>query len=188
MSAGQFNTIAAGSQNVELINSDFPSYNFDVIDGIEYEIDVSQAARYDKSGNLVDVNNSRIKNITYQGEPINLTQKFLVVSNNYRASGGGNFPGISSEKIVVDAPNENRQAVADYLIFSTNENPETGFDPSADGNWSFTPLADTRVVFKGSSKDAAQTFAGENPALNYSSLDADGYGVYSLDLGPINKI
>lgn len=186
MSAGQFNTIAAGSQNVELINSDFPSYNFDVIDGIEYEIDVSQAARYDKSGNLVDVNNSRIKNITYQGEPINLTQKFLVVSNNYRASGGGNFPGISSEKIVVDAPNENRQAVADYLIFSTNENPETGFDPSADGNWSFTPLANTRVVFKGSSKDAAQTFAGENPALNYSSLDADGYGVYSLDLGPIN--
>ena len=186
MSAGQFNTIAAGSQDVELINPDFPSYNFDVIDGIEYEIDVSQASRYDSSGDLVDVNNSRIKNITYQGEPINLTQNFLVVSNNYRASGGGNFPGINSEKIVVDAPNENRQTVADYLIFSTDENPETGFDPSADGNWSFTPLTNTRIVFKGSSKDVAQTFAGENPALNYSNLDADGYGVYTLDLGPIN--
>jgi 2',3'-cyclic-nucleotide 2'-phosphodiesterase/3'-nucleotidase len=183
MSAGQFHTIAAGSQDVELINQDFPSYNFDVIDGIEYEIDVSQAARYDKSGNLVDVNNSRIKNITYQGEAINSAQEFLVVSNNYRASGGGNFPGISSERIVVDAPNENRQTVADYLIFSTEENPETGFDPSADNNWSFTPLANTQVVFKGSSKDVAQAFAGQNPALSYSNTDDDGYGVYRLNLG-----
>ena len=183
MSAGQFNTIAAGSQDVELINQDFPSYNFDVIDGIEYEIDVSQAPRYDKLGNLVDINNSRIKNITYQGEPINLAQNFLVVSNNYRAAGGGNFPGISAEKIVIDAPNENRQTVADYLIFSTEENPETGFDPSADNNWSFTPLANTRVVFKGSSKNGAQDFAEQNPALIYSHIDADGYGVYSLNLG-----
>lgn len=185
MSAGQFNTIAAGSQGVELINQDFPSYNFDVIDGIEYEIDVSQAPRYDKSGNLVDINNSRIKNITYQGEPINLGQDFLVVSNNYRAAGGGNFPGISAEKIVIDAPNENRQTVADYLIFSTEENPETGFDPSADNNWSFTPLANTRVVFKGSSKDVAQDFADQNPALIYSHIDEDGFGVYSLNLGAI---
>lgn len=186
MSAGQFNTITAGSQNSELINQDFPSYNFDVIDGIEYEVDVSQAARYDKSGNLVDVNNSRIKNISYQGEPINLTQKFLVVSNNYRAAGGGNFPGISSDRIVIDAPNENRQTVADYLIYRTEQNPEIGFDPSADNNWAFTPLANTRVIFKGSSKDVAQTFAGQNPALTYSHLDADGYGVYALDLGPLN--
>ena len=185
MSAGQFNTIAAGSQGVELINQDFPSYNFDVIDGIEYEIDVSQAPRYDKSGNLVDINNSRIKNLTYQGEPINLAQDFLVASNNYRASGGGNFPGISAEKIVIDAPNENRQTVADYLIFSTEKNPETGFDPSADNNWSFTPLANTSVVFKGSSKDAAQDFAEQNPALVYSHIDAEGYGVYSLNLGAI---
>lgn len=183
MSAGQFNTIAAGSQNAALINNDFPSYNFDVIDGIEYEIDVSQAPRYDTSGNLIDANNSRIKNITYQGEAIDLGQDFLVVSNNYRASGGGHFPGISSEKIVIDAPNENRQTVADYLIFSTDENPETGFDPSADNNWSFTSIANTRVIFKGSSKDAAQTFAVQNPALVYSHIDADGYGVYSLDLG-----
>lgn len=183
MSAGQFNTIAVGSQDVELINNDFPSYNFDVIDGIDYEIDVSQAARYDKSGNLVDVNNSRIKNLTYQGEAINLTQEFLVVSNNYRASGGGNFPSINSEKIVIDAPNENRQTVADYLIFSTEKNPETGFDPSADNNWSFTPLANTTVLFNGSSKDAAQTFAGQNPALTYSQMNADGYGIYRLNLG-----
>lgn len=182
MSAGQFNTIAAGSQGVALINKDFPSYNFDVIDGIEYEIDISQAPRYDKSGNLLDANASRIKNLRYQGMALDLGQVFLVVSNNYRAAGGGNFPGISSDKIVIDAPNENRQTVADYLIQRTDENPETGFDPSADDNWSFTPLANTRVIFNGSSKDAAQALAEKNPALIYSHIDDDGYGVYQLDL------
>lgn len=182
MSAGQFNTIVAGSQDVELINNDFPSYNFDVIDGIEYQIDISQAPRYDKSGNVLDLNTSRIKNLRYQGEALDLQQEFLVVSNNYRAAGGGNFPGVSSDNIVIDAPNENRQTVADYLIYRTEENPETGFDPSADGNWSFTPMANTRVMFKGSSKDAAQVIAGQNPALVYSHIDDDGYGVYQLNL------
>lgn len=182
MSAGQFNTIVAGSEGVELINLDFPSYNFDVIDGIEYQIDVSQAPRYDKSGNLIDANNSRIKNITYQGEAINLEQEFLVVSNNYRAAGGGNFPGISSDKIVIDAPDENRQTVADYLIYRTEENPDVGFDPSADNNWSFAPLTNTRVLFNGSSKDAAITFSEQTPSIEYLEMNDDGYGVYQLSL------
>ena len=182
MSAGQFNTIAVGSQDAELINTNFPSYNFDVIDGIEYEIDISQAPRYDTSGNLLNANASRINNIRYQDEALNLEQEFLVVSNNYRASGGGNFPGVVSEKIVIDAPNENRQTVADYLIHRTQQNPDTGFDPSADNNWSFTPLANTSVVFNSSSKDAAQTFAGQNLALTYSHLNDEGFGVYRLNL------
>ncbi|MEY8264156.1 MAG: bifunctional 2',3'-cyclic-nucleotide 2'-phosphodiesterase/3'-nucleotidase, partial [Bermanella sp.] len=135
------------------------------------------------AGNVLNVNSSRIKKLTFQGQAINLSQQFLVVSNNYRAAGGGHFPGISDEKIVIDAPNENRQTVADYLTFMTEKNPATGFDPSADGNWSFTPLANTRVLFNGSSKEAAQTFAEQNPALIYSHVDDDGYGVYHVDLG-----
>ena len=182
MSAGQFNTIAQGSDNVELINPNFPSYNFDVIDGIEYEIDVSQAPRYDTSGNLVDANTSRIKNIRFEGAPIDLEQEFLVVSNNYRASGGGNFPDITSEKIVIDAPNENRQTVADYLIHRTQQNPETGFDPSADNNWTFTAMTNTQVMFKSSNDDAAKNIAEQNSAITFSHKDDDGFGVYTLNL------
>lgn len=184
MSAGQFNTIVPGSNGSELINSSFPSYNFDVIDGIEYEIDVSQAPRYDTAGNLLDANTNRIKNLSYNGAELDLNQEFLVVSNNYRASGGGNFPEITGDKIVIDAPNENRQTVADYLIYSTEQNPENGFDPSADGNWRFTPLANTKVVFNSSSKETAKTFAGQNSALTYVEMNEEGFGVYQLNLAP----
>jgi 2',3'-cyclic-nucleotide 2'-phosphodiesterase / 3'-nucleotidase len=30
-----------------LMNPDFPSYNFDVIDGVSYQIDLSQPPKYD---------------------------------------------------------------------------------------------------------------------------------------------
>lgn len=182
MSAGQFNTIVPGSSGSELINTSFPSYNFDVIDGITYEIDVSQEARYDVSGNLIDAAHNRIKNVRYNNAAIVDTDEFLVVTNNYRAGGGGHFPGVSSDKIVIDAPNENRQTVADYLIAMTEQNPATGFDPSADNNWSFTSLSNTSVVFRSSAKDSAKAFAAGKAAVTYNSTDADGFGVYSINL------
>ena len=47
-SAGQFNRIdPQGPAAQELINPDFRSYNFDTIDGVSYEIDVTQPSRYD---------------------------------------------------------------------------------------------------------------------------------------------
>jgi 2',3'-cyclic-nucleotide 2'-phosphodiesterase/3'-nucleotidase len=182
MSAGQFNQIVAGTVDQPLVNADFPSYNFDVIDGIEYQIDVSQKARYDKDGALVEADSERIVQLNYQGKALDLTQQFLVVSNNYRASGGGNFPEISSDKIVIDAPNENRQTVADYLINQTQLNPDNGFDPSANGNWHFAPLSNTQVLFNGSSKASAQAFAQTLDSIEYVKVNDDGYGVYRLSL------
>ena len=182
MSAGQFNEIVPGSQNQPLINSDFPSYNFDVIDGVEYQIDVSQKAKYDKDGHLVNGQSERIKQLSYQGRAIDLTQEFLVVSNNYRASGGGNFPAINNDKIVIDAPNENRQTVADYLIYMTQKNPENGFDPSADGNWHFSSLANTQVLFNGSASQSALNFSQNSPDIEFSHINADNFGVYRINL------
>jgi 2',3'-cyclic-nucleotide 2'-phosphodiesterase/3'-nucleotidase len=41
-SAGMFNQITPGEADQVLLNPDFPSYNFDVIDGVTYQIDLSQ--------------------------------------------------------------------------------------------------------------------------------------------------
>ncbi len=50
MSAGIFNKVEAGKADQALINLDFPSYNFDVIDGVTYKIDLSQPPKYDPEG------------------------------------------------------------------------------------------------------------------------------------------
>ncbi|MEK1832147.1 5'-nucleotidase C-terminal domain-containing protein [Priestia megaterium] len=92
MSAGKFNQITPNkTEEQELLNPSFPVYNFDVIDGVQYQIDVTKPAKYDVNGNVIHGDSSRVVNLTYNGKPVDPNQEFIVVTNNYRAGGGGNF-------------------------------------------------------------------------------------------------
>nr|WP_317940289.1 bifunctional 2',3'-cyclic-nucleotide 2'-phosphodiesterase/3'-nucleotidase [Sporosarcina thermotolerans] len=172
MSAGQFNQIVAGkSGEQQLINTDFRSYNYDAIDGVTYEIDVTQPAKYDPDGNLVNGNASRIKNLTYNGKPIDLKQEFIVATNNYRAN--GTFPGVRNASYIEVYPDENRQAIIDFIL------AEKVIDPSADGNWKFSTLpANATVVFETSKK--AVNVLSANSNIKYIGDGADGFGKYLL--------
>lgn len=170
--AGQFNQIdPASSADQALINEAFPSYNFDVIDGIQYQIDITQPARYDGEGKLAAENAHRIVQVTYQGKPIDPNQSFLVATNNYRAGGGGHFPNLDGSTIVIDAPDKNRDVVANYLLSQNRINPQ------ADGNWQFAnTLGKARVLFKTSPK--ARDVA--NSGLQFHSMLEDGFAQFEL--------
>ncbi|GAB7212197.1 hypothetical protein OS31_37070 [Dickeya oryzae] len=88
-SAGQFNQIDVHKREPQsLINWEgFRTYNFDVIDGVSYQIDVTQPARYDGECQLINGNAHRIKDLTFNGKPIDPQATFLIATNNYRAYG-----------------------------------------------------------------------------------------------------
>jgi 2',3'-cyclic-nucleotide 2'-phosphodiesterase/3'-nucleotidase len=172
-SAGQFNRITPGNPNQPLLNEDFRSYNFDVIDGVNYEIDLSQPSKYDADGNLINENAERIVNLEYNGEPVTGDQEFLVATNNYRASGGGAFPGLDGSNIVIDSPDENRQIIIDYLTETETVNP------SADDNWSFTDLpGDVTATFE--SAAAAQEALPEDAPVTFAGPSGEGFGTYQI--------
>lgn len=176
MSAGIFNRVEPGSSGQPLISSGFPSYNFDVIDGVTYAIDVTQPAKYDSDGNLVDATASRIVDLRFEGRPIDLEQDFIVATNNYRAGGGGGFPGIDSSKIVFVAPDANRDVLVRYIV-------EQGtVDPKADGNWRFTPAAGTTVSFRTGPR--SERYVADLSGLNIEAdgTDGEGYALYRLSL------
>ena len=140
--AGAFNRIdPAGAPEQSLINSGFPSYNFDTLDGVSYRIDVTQPARYERSGKLVAPEARRIVDLRLDGKPVDDKAEFLVVTNNYRASGGGAFPGLDGSNIVLDAPDENREALLQYLQSART------LDPAADGNWRIQPVPGVKLRF-----------------------------------------
>lgn len=177
MSAGKFNTIDPSiTTEQKLLNPAFPVYNFDVIDGIEYQIDVTKPAKYATNGSLLNPESSRVVNLEYKGQPLDPEQEFVVVTNNYRAGGGGNFPGLKGSEIVVDSADENRQILMDYI------SEEKEITPTADGNWSIAPIsANVNVSFTTSPK--AEQYITEGSPFSYTGkTDSNDFGVFTINL------
>ena len=179
MSAGQFNQIdPKGAPRQALLNNAFPSFNFDTIDGLTYELDLTQPARYSTQGKLLAHGASRVRNMRYEGAPVRPDAKFLVVTNNYRAFGGGNFPGLSAARVVLDAPEETRQILAEYLTLVEFLSPGKQFNASADGNWRIAPVAGVAMTFLSSS--AALRFLPRHPQIRLVRDNQDGSALFEL--------
>jgi 2',3'-cyclic-nucleotide 2'-phosphodiesterase / 3'-nucleotidase / 5'-nucleotidase len=177
MTAGKFNTIdPTKTEEQPLLNPSFQVYNFDVIDGVQYQIDVTAPPKYDPSGKLVNPESSRVVNLTYNSQTVNPDQDFIVVTNNYRAGGGGNFPGVKGSELVVDSADENRQILMDYIT------EMKVITPTADNNWSLAPIVgDVNVTFTTSPKAEAYITDGSN--ISYTgNTDAGGFGIFNLDI------
>lgn len=171
-SAGQFNQIdPSKTEEQELVNYDFPTYNFDVIDGVTYQIDVTKPAKYDAKGGVLNEKSSRIVNLSYNGKPIDPAQKFVVASNNYRAS-SSKFANPDGKRIILASPDENRQVIIDYI----RENGT--INPTADGNWSLAPFGKANVTF--ATSPAAKETAAKAGNLKYLADTKDGYATFQL--------
>lgn len=173
MSAGQFNTIDPTKKEAQqLINPSYRTYNFDVIDGVTYEYDVTQPNKYDREGKLIHPDASRVRNLKYQGKDVRADQEFIVVTNNYRAN--GKFPGVRDASLNRLLGLENRQVIINYILDVKNINP------SADKNWHFTDSIkglDVRFL----TADKAKDLVGTDGDIQYlASSDQEGFGEYRL--------
>ncbi|MCJ8140780.1 bifunctional 2',3'-cyclic-nucleotide 2'-phosphodiesterase/3'-nucleotidase [Falsirhodobacter halotolerans] len=177
-SAGAFNRIEAGGTDQPLLNPDFRSYNFDVIDGVTYRIDVTQPSRFDADGALADEGAHRIVDLAWNGQPVAPDQEFVVATNNYRASGGGSFAGADGSTTIFAAPDTNRDIVVRYI------RDQGTIRPAADGNWSFAPAAGATVLFD--TGPGAATYLDEvrarGLALEEAGRTEDGFVTYRLTL------
>ncbi|WP_029663424.1 bifunctional UDP-sugar hydrolase/5'-nucleotidase [Cellulomonas sp. KRMCY2] len=94
-----------------------PDYNYDVMGGLDqpltYGIDLSQAA------------GARITDLAYGGVPVADGQEFVVAINNYRQSGGGNFPGVTTAPVVYNRQMEIRQLLIDWVTAEQVVDPST---------------------------------------------------------------
>lgn len=174
MSAGQFNQVDPSSTEPQnLVNTDYRTYNFDVIDGVTYQYDITQPNKYDRSGKVVNETASRVRNLQYNGQAVTDEQEFIVVTNNYRAN--GTFPGVKDASVNYLLNLENRQAIINYII------SEKVINPTADNNWTFTDSIkglDLRFL----TADRAKDLLADQEGLVYlqASTASEGFGEFKF--------
>lgn len=185
-SAGQFNQIDVNSSKPQaLINWDgFRTYNFDVIDGVNYQIDVTQPARYNGECELINNQAERIKQLTFNGKPIDPNATFLVATNNYRAY-GGKFAGTGDKHIAFASPDENRSVLAAYISAETQQ--QGAVRPQADNNWRLADIKSQQpldIRFETAASEKAAAFIQQNAQYPMKSMGSDsiGFSLYQIDI------
>jgi 2',3'-cyclic-nucleotide 2'-phosphodiesterase/3'-nucleotidase len=174
--AGIFLEIDPADHSVQdLVNPHVPAYNFDVIKGVTYRIDVTQPARYDAAGRVVAPDAHRIQDLRYAGKPIDPAQEFIVVTNNFRASGGGKFPGLDGSNVVLDAPDMSREALSRYIA-------ERGtVDAAVAGTWRLSGNG-TQVTAGFETARAAAAELAAHPEIRLAGDLGNGFARFEMTI------
>lgn len=141
-SAAAFNRVRPGSTGTPLRNPDVPGYNFEVISPLDVVYDLSQPARYDGAGLLVDAKARRVVSAAYRGQPIDPGARFILCTNSYRAGGAGHFPGARLTNLVLSDERVTRDILRAHVARRGVVMGATG------GSLGFLPMPGTSVVFE----------------------------------------
>lgn len=158
-----FNTIRPGGVDQPLLNRDLPSFHFDSIGGLAYEIDLTS------SPTLATDCPGRIRNLLWEGRPIRPDQQFILATNSYRASGSGGFLEPESKAPILSEGTLSRDVLIDHLRSAHEPGPA-----SAPG-WRLVGAPGTSVVFETSPLAAQHLSDAPHLCLTPLDLDADGF-------------
>src|SRR5829696_2201959 len=121
-SARYYRTDANGAPSV---NADVPGYNFDVVAGADYVIDVSRPE------------GQRVTRLEVRGRPVTPTDSFTLALTNYRQTGGGSFTMIANAPLVYDKQQDIRQLLTDEVRRVGTLRPQDYFTR----NWRIEPAS-----------------------------------------------
>lgn len=111
-----------------LLNRSIMGYNFDMAQGVSYEVDLTKPA------------GQRIVNLRWKGKPLAPDQKLRIAVNNYRAGGSGGYDMFRNARIVWRSNEDIRSLIVAYYL-------EKGRLPEKpDGNWRIIPEAARRTL------------------------------------------
>ena len=102
-SAKYFRAYERGKTPADLVDERVPAYNFDIAEGVSYELDIAKPI------------GERIQNLRYRGEPVRPEQKFRLATNNYRLNGGGGYTMYKESPVVYRSSEEIRELIIDWI-------------------------------------------------------------------------
>lgn len=136
-----------------IIDPGVPGYDFDIVSGVNYSIDLSQPV------------GSRIRGLTFRGRPVAPGDSFTLALNSYRASGGGGYTMLQGAPVVYDRGEDIRDLLVDAIRTAGTLHAAT----YAQRNWQILPPAQalTHAAF---APPAAQVSQADSTMLRVISI------------------
>ena len=179
-SAGLYRQIHPGLADQPLIDPDFPSYHFDLIEGVCWQIDPSQPARFAADGSFI-TDSRRISGLRWRGQAIAPDQQFVLATNSYRLADCGLFaPLVAQSPVVLRAGPVSRHVLRDYI----RRRPRPAI--SGQRHFSFAPLPATSAIFEtgpGALTHLAQAEPDLPGPLRHLDSPPEGFARLRLDFG-----
>jgi 2',3'-cyclic-nucleotide 2'-phosphodiesterase/3'-nucleotidase len=121
-----------------LLNPRVFGYNYDMAQGVGYEIDLSRPE------------GGRVRNLRYQGRPLAPDQKLRIAINNYRAAGSAGYRMFAQGKILWRSGED----IRDLMIRYYSERKRLPVKP--DGNWRIVPVQARATLAREAQAEAAR--------------------------------
>jgi 2',3'-cyclic-nucleotide 2'-phosphodiesterase/3'-nucleotidase len=120
-SAKYFKAYVPGKPLTDLIDEKIPAYNFDIAEGVTYDLDISKPI------------GQRIQNLRFRGQPLAPAKKLRLATNNYRVNGGGGYVMYKNAPVVYRSSEEIRELIIDWV----EKNKTVPVTPN--NNWRIIP-------------------------------------------------
>jgi 2',3'-cyclic-nucleotide 2'-phosphodiesterase / 3'-nucleotidase / 5'-nucleotidase len=122
-SARYFRTYQPGAPGAPIVNDSIPGYDFDVVSGVSYVIDLTQPV------------GQRIRGLAFRGRAVAATDSFTLALSSYRQSGGGGYAMLAGTRVVYDRGESIRDLLASEIRARGRVNAPATYTPS----WSIVP-------------------------------------------------
>jgi 2',3'-cyclic-nucleotide 2'-phosphodiesterase/3'-nucleotidase len=107
------------------VDPSIPGYNFDIVAGADYTLDLSRPA------------GQRVTRLDVRGRPVTPGDSFTMALNNYRQAGCGGYAMLSGAPVVFDEQQEIRQLLVDEVRRKGTITPKDYFNR----NWRIEPAS-----------------------------------------------
>ncbi len=175
-SAAIFRQVVPGSLDAPLHDDNVPSFLYEVIPQLSYAIDLSQPARFDGQGKLVQPDARRITGLCYADRPVDPHAEFLLVTNSHRA-GRARLHNPATDLQVAFTDGARVQSI---IAAHVQARHRVGEVPVR--NWHFLPMPGTSVSIM--TGDGATPHLSDLAAYRPQRLtrDTEGFTHYRLHL------
>ena len=171
-----FRQITPGSTDAMLLAPEVPAFLFETIPQLSYAIDLSQPARFDAQGRVVNPMARRIVGLCHGDRPVRAEDEYLLVTNSHRA-GRARLQDPEADPSVVFTDGARVQSV---IAAHVQRKGVVSGPPRR--NWHFLPMPGTSVTF--ATSDRAAAHLDDVSAFQPVRLarDAEGFNHYRLHL------